>query len=138
MTKNDQITELNSTVKVKLGVSKIHGIGVIAIYDLPKGTKVHCHPSTNPRFYNIPYSSLNKLFPEIRELILQRWPSIINGSRFMSPNDNAWLATFMNHSDEPNYEIYSDAVIRDVAKGEELTEDYRLMENYATIYPWLS
>ena len=137
MTQEEQIVFLNSTVKCKLGASSIHGIGVFALFDIPKGQKLYCFPDPKIEWFNIPYGSLNKLLPEIKELVLERWPSIVNGSHFLSPNEMAWLVTFMNHSENPNYSLDTDSATRDIKRGEEVTEDYRKMINCEKIYPWL-
>lgn len=136
------IFEINNSVKCKLAASPIHGVGVFAIYDIQKGDKLFLRPSESffdkpPRAYNLSYASLSKLLPEVRQLLLERWPSIINGSIFVSPNDMAVLCTFVNHSDDPNYDIDTDSALRDIKGGEEITENYRLMDNYLEIYKWL-
>ena len=131
----EEIAELNSTVKCKLAPSGIHGIGVLTIRDIKKEEKMYCLPQINPKLYRIPYGSLNKLFPEVKELILQRWASIINGSMFHSPNDDAWLLLFMNHSNDPNYDKTKDMALRDIKKGEEVTSNYCLMENANKVFP---
>lgn len=132
-----QITELNSTIKCKLAPSKIHGIGVFAIRDIQAGERVYARPDGMAHhWYSVPYGSLGKLFPEVREVVLTQWPSIVNGSHFTSPND-VWPILFMNHQDDPNYEVKTDCAIKDIKKGEEITENYRLMLNYEKIYPWL-
>ena len=132
-----QINELNSEVCCTLAPSSIHGIGVFAIIDIKKGKRLYCTPRIIPRFYKIPFGSLNKLFPEVKELVLQRWASVVNGSIFQSPNDDAGLLFFMNHSDNPNYDIMSDTALCDIVKGEEVCEDYRVMKNYEKVYKWL-
>lgn len=137
MTQDEQIDFLNSSVKAKLAPSKIHGIGVFALQDIRKNEKANCVPLKDFHWFTIPYGSMSKLFPEIRELCLTRWPSIVNGSHFLSPNDIVWLITFMNHSAEPNYDIDTDSALRDIKKGEEITENYMLMTNYDKVYPWL-
>lgn len=137
MTQEEQITELNCTVKARLAPSKIHGVGVFAIMDIAKGQKAYCIPRIERKWFNIPYGSLTKLLPEIRGLVLERWPSIINGSMFQSPNDDAWLILFMNHSEEPNYDPKTDTTLKDIKKGEEITEDYRQMINHEKVYHFL-
>ena len=138
LTQNEQINKLNSEVKCRLGVSKIDGIGVFAMFDIKKGERLYCFPGAiNRRFYTIPRGSLSKLWPEVKELILQRWPSIINGSAFLSPNDEIWLCSFINHDSNPNYEQKTDMALRDIKAGEEITESYREMINAEEIYPWL-
>ena len=133
--RDEQINELNSTVQCRLFASKIHGVGVQAIFDIRQGDKCYCRPNMIPRFYNIPYGSLSKLFPEIKELVLQRWASVVNGSIFCSPNDDAHLLMFINHSTKPNYDVVSDMALRDISAGEELYEDYRAMDNWAQVRP---
>ena len=133
MTPEEQTNFLNSAVKVKLAPSKIHGIGVFAIRDIPKGTRLYAN--IIPQVFHIPYGSIKKLFPEIREQILERWPNIINGSSFAWPDTK--IDAFMNHADDYNYDGVLDCVIRDVKKGEEITEDYREIKNYEKVFKWL-
>ena len=136
--KEMQIAELNSEVKCKLAVSDVHGVGVRAIFDIKKGERCYCRPNMIPRFYNIPFGSLSKLFPEVKELVLQRWASVVNGSIFCSPNDDAHLLMFINHSCDPekiNYDVVTDTSLRDIACGEELLEDYRMMDNWEKVRP---
>ena len=130
-----QIAELNSEVRCKLGASPIHGVGVFAIFDIRQGERCYCRPNMIPRFYNIPFGSLSKLFPEVKELVLQRWASVVNGSIFCNPNDDAHLLMFINHSTNPNYDVVSDTAFKDIKKGEELYEDYRAMTNWEKVRP---
>lgn len=136
LNQQEQINELNSTVKVRIGISKVHGIGVIAIQDIKAGERCYCVPVKSlARWYSIPWGSLNKLFPPVKELIFDQWPSIINGSHFLSPNYTAWPVLFMNHSLYPNFDQFTDTAIKDIKAGEELFEDYRLMENWEMTWP---
>lgn len=123
-------------MKTKLAPSSIHGVGVIAIKNIRKGEKCFISPRFEPRFYNVPFSSFNKLLPEVKELILERWASVVNGSIFRSPNDDASLLMFVNHSpDNYNYDVVSDVALRDIRAGEEIFEDYRLMTNWEKVRP---
>lgn len=130
---DNQIDILNQTVKAKLAPSKIHGIGVFAIRDINKNERMYCDQL--PKLFKLPYGSMSKLFPEIREIILDRWPSIINGSKFISPD--ARLVSFMNHADKPNYSQVTDTAKRDIKCGEELTQNYKLMPRYEEVFPFL-
>ena len=113
---------LNQTVWAKLAPSKIHGVGVFAIRDIPKGQKIfaRCDPNTQA----IKLDSFDRLLPEIAELIDQRWFLARKGETFQSPNNDARLISFMNHSDTPNYDKYNDVVLVDIKKGIEITENY--------------
>jgi hypothetical protein len=68
--------------------------------------------------------SLDGVREEVRRLIIQRWPRAAHQGPFLSPNNDARLVSFMNHSDEPNYDPKTDLALRDIAKGEEIFEDY--------------
>lgn len=128
-----QIDLLNTTVKAKIAPSKIDGVGVFAIRDITKGERIYADQL--PKVFNVPYGSLGKLFPEVKEIILARWPNIINGSKFISPD--ARLLSFMNHSIHPNYNTKDDTALKNIAKGEEITEDYFVMENVEKVFPWI-
>ena len=137
LTIDQQIEELNNEVKCHLKPSSIHGIGVFALRDIKKGEKCYCFPDQFRKWYAVPYDRLKDLRPEVREVVLARWPGIINGSGFQSPNCDVWLISFMNHSDSPNYTVDIDTALRDIPKGAEVTEDYRTMRNAEKIYSFL-
>ena len=72
---------------------------------------------------------LEKVHPEVRKLILDR--TIFSAESpylsFLSPNADAILQSWMNHSDAPN--TTGQYTTRHIKKGEELTENFiRLAE----------
>ena len=136
---DQQINALNTHIKAEIGVSKIDGVGVIAVTDIKKGERVYADKM--PSIYTISYGNFGKLFPYVRELILKRWPSVVNGSKFIYPD--ARLVSFMNHSKDDNYDPKTDTALKDIYKGEEILEDYTLMPNWDKVWPinknpWLS
>lgn len=133
MRQEQQIDQLNSIVKAGIGISKIDGVGVIALTNIRKGAKIYADKI--PEVYSVPYGSFKKLFPHIREEILKRWPSVINGSKFIWPD--ARLLSFMNHMDSPwdNYDPLTDTAKCDILKGQEITENYMLMPNFEKVWP---
>lgn len=138
MTIQEQIIELNETVKCTLRPSKIAGIGVFALRDIKRGEKLGLIPRQTRRWYSLKFEDLDKLRPEIKQIILDRWPSIINGSLFQHPHDEIWLCSFVNHGeDRSNYLINEDSAFCNIPAGTEITEDYRLMYRYKEVYPWL-
>jgi len=139
LTSKEQIIDLNNTVRCKLFVSKIHGVGVVALRNIQKGERCHIRPNFNPKFYNLSFSNLNKLFPEVKALILDRWASVVNGSIFQSPNDDQHLLMFVNHSlEDYNYDVIKDIALRDIKEGEEILENYCFMDNAEKAHsPWL-
>ena len=126
---------LNEQVKCRLGASNIDGVGVFAIRNIEKGERLYCRnvPVTRP----ITLDSLDELLPEVRELILQRYPLALEGIEFLNPNEDARLISFMNHSGDPNYDIHNDSATRYIKKGEEITEDYKIATNWQEVYKWL-
>ncbi len=113
--------ELNATVWAKLAPSKIHGIGVFAIRSIPKGQKVY---ELGNRRWRKPIE-YHMAHQAIQELIYQRWPLVIEGADFWSPNDDAHLPSFLNHSNTPNVDKHTFCALRDISTGEELVENYR-------------
>lgn len=118
------IRYLNETVFCTLAPSPIHGIGVFAIRDIPEGTMITDHTVETMDYverYMVSPDEFNQIHPAIQKLILDR---TVFGDMifFHSPNSDAVLRSFMNHSSDPN----SDGVIalRDIREGEEVTEDF--------------
>lgn len=119
---------LNETVWATLGVSKIHGIGVIAIRDIPKGTAYTDYnmlEAAPKNAFMMDRKSIDGLLPEIRKVVLDQTYYSKSHESFLvpSPNDVQCLQCFMNHSDDANTD--GKTTLRDIKKGEELTENYR-------------
>ena len=123
------IDYLNSTVWATLRKSPIHNIGVFAIRDIPKGT---CFTDimdyeTTPTCNSLSPKEMNKIYPEIRKIILDR--TAFNSSHktldFYSPNCDAKLQSWMNHSDTPN--TTGTHTLRNIKRGEELTENFHVV-----------
>ena len=128
-----QVQELNTYVKTKIAPSKIHGVGVFALRDIPKGQKLYADMMT--KVYTLRYSSFGKLFPEVKEMLLERFPLIVNGSNFLYPDTR--IVAFMNHSEKPNYNAKSDLVLVDIKEGDEITENYKNIEGWKIVFGWL-
>lgn len=124
---------INNTAKFKLGVSKIHGIGLFATKDIKKGELLEV--DAIPHAFDIPYSMFDQIRPEIAEIILGQHPQIVNGSHFVYPTTR--FLAYMNHSDDPNYDNKTDKALKDIKEGEEITENYRNIEGYETVYKFL-
>src|SRR3990172_5847412 len=133
------IDELNIQIKATVGVSKIHGVGVMALRKIRKGELVYANAL--PKIYRIPFGSLGKLFPEVRKVIMDRWPNVVNESVMVA--HDVRLVSLMNHSSDPNYDPQTDTALRDINAGEEILEEYTKMPNWENIWPinknqWLS
>lgn len=129
-----EITRLNERVRTRLAPSPIHGVGVFALRDLFKGNRLYA--DALPEVYSVSYVNMNKLFPAVRELLLERNPLIASGEPFPYPTER--VQAFLNHSDNPSYDAFNDVMLCDVPAGEEITENYRLIPHYEKVYKWLS
>lgn len=130
---NEAIKLINDIVKIRLGQSSIHGVGVFAMRDIKKGEKIYA--DIIPHQFDVPYSKFGKIDKEIRDIILGHFPLIVSGSHFMYPVTK--FTAYLNHSDTPNYDAKNDKMLKAVEKGEEITEDYRLIDNWEKIFVWL-
>lgn len=127
------IAMINEVAKVRLGISNVHGIGVFAMRDIKKGERVYA--DAMPNMLDVPYEEFKKIRPEIAELILERFPRVVGGSQFMVPD--TLMQLYMNHSDKPNYDNKTDKALRKINAGEEVLENYRDIEDWEKVYPWL-
>jgi SET domain-containing protein len=112
-------------VYTRLAPSKIHGVGVFAIRDIPKGAYVFVDDEADIVWVN--KKDIEGLPTAIRRFYDDF--AIVKGSSYGCPVSfdkltNSW---FLNDSAEPNvaadreYRFYA---LRDIEKGEELTADY--------------
>ena len=128
--------QLNSEVWCRLGPSKIHGVGVFAIRDIPTNTIIQLSPKKHidSDTYNLRIvlseTEWKKVNPEIRKIILDRNCYLkdfdVQGYEIEHPNTHQEFICFMNHSDNPNSNGYS--TNRIVKAGEEITEKYYSMQ----------
>src|SRR6202035_150837 len=104
---------------------RIHGVGVFAIRDIPKGKYVF--RGDDDEMVWVSASAVNRLDKEAKKLY--RDFCVTRDRRYGCPRsfNLLTLAWYLNHSDKPNmtadknYNFYS---IRRIKKGEELTADY--------------
>ena len=137
----DDIEYLNSSVWATLKPSKIDGIGVFAIRDIPKDTKItdySIHNIKEIRLCSVNSDEFDLILPEIRSIILDRnlfqeWQTRF---RFYSPNNEQTLQSFCNHSNDPN--SAGMVALMDIKKGEEITQDYRKMFNGQKPHPLIT
>lgn len=129
-----QIKELNTYVLTKIAPSVIHGVGVFALRNLKKGQILFADILT--KIYTLPYEEFGRLHPSVRRMIEERFPQVINGSKFLYPDTR--IQAFMNHSDNPNYDAVKDIAFEDINAGEEITEDYRKIEGWEKLFPFIN
>lgn len=110
---------------VRLAPSTIHGVGVFAIRDIPRGAPVFGdddEPTTV-----VPAALVKRLKPELR--ILYEDFCVLHGQVYICPASFNLLTPswYLNHSETPNVacdESLRFFALRRIPKGEELTADY--------------
>ena len=139
---------LDTTTYCKIGVSKVHGIGVIAIRDITKGFDPFLTLGSNNRFLCLTEEEINTLDKNIQDHIRSyyirtegTYPVMIKGL------NEVCIFGYMNHSDNPNVGLYVKdesellpfVALRDIKAGEELFWDYRTSggDNLEKQYPFL-
>ncbi|MHC2432772.1 SET domain-containing protein [Bradyrhizobium sp. USDA 4451] len=110
-------------VETYVAPSKIHGLGVFAATPLKAGTCIWVFDPIIDQ--EIKLEHLSGLPAPVQNTLLSR--SFMTGAgQMILSRDNG---VFLNHSETPNLSSGLDGsvAVRDIAKDEELTEDYRLL-----------
>lgn len=129
-----QVNTLSRWVTVKLAPSEVDGVGVFAVRDLPEGTRVFM--DIMPEIFNLPAGIVRNNLPDfVKDIVLAQYPKANKGEPFVYPTCR--FVAYCNHSDEPNYDAKKDVLLKSVKAGEEITEDYRLIDGYEEVYPFL-
>ena len=145
--KQKLIENLRNQVFCRIGPSHIHGVGVFAIRDIPKGAELF-KTSNNSMGENrvegddiidLSEEDLKGLEEEVINVIKSNFVKCHLGTYSLpegGPNDLFW-GYYINHSSLPNLTFKVDeedkrgfvkfVTSRDVKKGEELTQDYNLL-----------
>lgn len=129
----DLIDYLNLNIWVRLDKVK-YGVGVIAIRDIPKNTKITDYDdrtleNLSIRIFLINYKSFAenfyKLHPNIQNLVKDRYMISDSGEgHVISPNCHQLIRMYINHSDNPNLNK-SLVATKDIPEGEEITFSYK-------------
>jgi len=134
MNKEALLKELATSTYVMIKPSPLHGIGVFAIKDIPKGTK---------NIFSKGVGDWIKVSKEEVDALPQHSKDLIENHCLFDENfyfipDYGFklvdLVIYLNHSETPNVISLNDGeefeAIRDIANGEELLVDY------GTIVEW--
>ena len=118
---------LRNEVYCKLGVSKIHGVGVFALRDFPKGTKPLKSMVTHKE-KKFSRTELKDVPGSVRKHLSDF--CLVEGGRVFVPRigmNAVNISTYLNHSKTPNLFFNKDDELEalfDVKRGDEMTIDY--------------
>lgn len=126
--KKEELLHLISNTHIQLKPSPVHGIGVFAICDIPKGYKNIFSPPHND-FTAISFEEAAQL-PAHTQKLIENY-CLFDEANFFVPNTGFKildLALFLNHSHQPNLRSINDGdyfeATREIKAGEELFVDY--------------
>ncbi len=136
MSKKDKLLDnLEHHIYARLRPSKLQGVGVFAIKDIPKGVNPF-KMTNNSRYKTIKYEKeeLKHLNPEVKKMIID-FIEPDEGKIFHIPENglNSLDITFyLNHSNDNNLGVVDDkddeycsfVALRTIKKGEELLINY--------------
>ncbi len=135
-----QFLEALSDTWCRLGITD-HGVGVVAIRPIPKGTNPFKHCDPFGFVIEIPEVELEaSTAPEEAKQLVRDFCALQNGTYFVPDYgiDAIDKSYFLNHSKTPNMETKDDGALfvtaRDIAKGEELTADYGQYHEYVKVF----
>jgi len=144
MTRKEKLIEnLKNQILCKVGPSVIHGVGVFAIRDIPKGAELfkvsNFSPTDRDDIIDLFEEDLTSLGDEVVAVVKSNFVKSHRGTYSFpegGPNNLYW-GYFINHSSMPNLSFKTDekdkrgfvkfVANRDIENGEELTEDYALL-----------
>lgn len=128
MKKQALLKDLQHDTYVMIQPSKVHGIGVFAIRDIPKGTK-NLFSKGFGDWIKVSKAEVEQMPMHTRELIENH--CLFDADFYFVPEYGfkiVDLVIYLNHSDTPNVISVNDGeyfeAIRDIQKGEELFVDY--------------
>ena len=139
--KENLIENLKNDVFVRLGVSKIQGVGVFAVKDIPLGTQIFACCNGKQA---LPIEVSCEDLKEIEHPVIEYMQDFIvetEACMYHLPYrglNSMHIMFYLNHSDNPNAKAWFGgeaddyvkfATCKDVKKGEELTEDYRYLSD---------
>lgn len=128
MTKEALLTDLRETY-IALKPSPVHGIGVFAIRDIPKGCR-EMFSKENGEWMKVPITEVDALPESSRELV--ETYCVFDTDHYWVPTHGfkkVDLVNFLNHSDTPNVVSLNEGEIfealTDIPHGQELFINYK-------------
>ena len=124
------IKKLDKRVWCRLKPSSVHGVGIFAIKDIPRGTDPFVDSYMGDQFSLIDKKKLTSLSPEIKQMLEDYWPTNKNKEAIVPlyPNTLVWT-NYLNYTDDErkvNIHLNDQGkweTLREIKEGEELLEN---------------
>jgi SET domain-containing protein len=131
MTKEELLKELQQQTYITIKPSTVHGIGVFALQDIPKGCREIFSRNVG-EWIKLPIADVEKLPAHSRNLV--ETYCLFDEEHYYVPDYGFKvmdLVNYLNHSSEPNIVSVRDGeefeALRDIKAGEELFVDYHYL-----------
>jgi SET domain-containing protein len=128
MTKEELLKELSTETFITLKPSPVHGIGVFALRDIPRGCKTLFSKNVG-EWIKVPITDIDKLPEQSRNLV--ETYCLYDETHYYLPDYGFKvmdLVNYLNHSSTPNVISVNDGEyfesLRDIREGEELLVNY--------------
>lgn len=131
MNKKELLHELAHSTYATLRPSAVHGIGVFAICNIPKGTK-NIFSKHDAEWHQVSRKEVDALPDHVKGLIENH--CLYDDDHYFIPSYGFKIfdmVVFINHSDSPNLLSVNDGeyfeALRNITAGEELFVDYGMI-----------
>ena len=131
MTKEQLLKELRQQIYITIKSSPVHGIGVFAIADIPKGCREMFSRNVG-EWIKLPVTEVESL-PEHSRNLVETY-CLFDTDHYYVPDYGFKvmdLVNYLNHSSSPNIISIKDGeefeALRDIKAGEELFVDYHYL-----------
>ncbi|MBI5371538.1 MAG: SET domain-containing protein [Sphingobacteriales bacterium] len=128
MTREELLKELSEETFITLKPSTVHGIGVFALRDIPRGCRTIFSRNTG-EWIPVPVTDIEQLPAHSRNLV--ETYCLYDETHYYVPDYGFKimdLVNYLNHSSSPNVVSVNDGLffeaLRDISAGEELLVDY--------------
>ena len=128
MTREELLKELSEETFITLKPSPVHGIGVFALRDIPKGCKTLFSRNVG-EWIRVPISDIDQLPDQTRNMV--ETYCLYDETHYYLPDYGFKvmdMVNYLNHSSSPNVISVNDGEyfesIREIKEGEELLVNY--------------
>ena len=132
---NKLIQYLKNEIWFRAGPSGIHGVGLFAIRDIPKGTDIMVEfDGEGKTEFSIEKDQMLDIHPNIKQLWIDHWADDNKWQHiYLPPNYKQVQVFYINHSDNPSGNLvcsqhYAEFITnKDIKEGEEIYSNYNLL-----------